>query len=227
MGADEEKKAAAEAAVGLVQDGMALGLGTGSTVQFALEAIARLVKQGHRLRGVPTSRRTETEANRLGIPLTTLDDEPWLDLTIDGADELDERLHLIKGGGGALLREKVVAAASKSMAVIADSKKLVRDLGSTFPVPVEVVPFARARVDRALRALGALPTLRSKDGATVATDNGGWILDATFPRIPDPAKMERDIKGIPGVMEVGIFARHATVAFVGTSDGVRRLERPS
>lgn len=202
---------------------MVLGLGTGSTVQFVIEELARRAKAGEMLIGVPTSKRTEEECRRLGFPLTTLAAHPTIDLTIDGADELDAALNLIKGGGGALLREKVVAAASKRMAVVADAGKLVTVLGSTFAVPVEVVPFATATVQPRLEALGARVARRQKDGTDYVTDNGNAILDARFVSIPDPVRMESRIKMIPGVAEVGLFCGLATVAFVADESGVREL----
>lgn len=220
--ATEKKRRAALAACDLVQPGMVLGLGTGSTVQFVLEELAH--RKVAKIVGVPTSIRTETECQRLGLPLSTLEAHPSLDLTIDGADELDAHLHLIKGGGGALLREKVVAAASREVAIIADDAKLVDALGSTFPVPVEVVPFAVATVAPRLKALGAQPQLRQKEGQVFTTDNGNRILDARFPKISDPPNMERAIKMIPGVAEVGLFVGLAHRAFVAGPDGVRELK---
>lgn len=226
VGADDLKRQAALAACRLVKDGAVLGLGTGSTVQFVLEELARRQRGGERFLGVPTSRRTEDECRRLGLKLTTLGDHPELALTIDGADELDGRLNLIKGGGGALLREKVVAAASRQLVVVADERKLVQDLGSTFALPVEVVPFAVDPVRRRLESLGAKPSLRAGDGGPYRTDNGNHILDARFVRIPDPPAMERTIKMTPGVAEVGLFCGLATHAFVATAAAVRELTAP-
>lgn len=223
MDAQAHKKAAALAACSLVRSGTVLGLGTGSTVQYVLEELARRQKAGERFLGVPTSRRTEDECRRLGVPLTTLFEHSDLALTIDGADELDARLHLIKGGGGALLREKVVAAASREVAIVADESKLVAMLGSTFAVPVEVVGFAEAPVRARLESLGARVAKRTKDGRDYATDNGNLILDARFASIPDPAGLERSIKMTPGVAEVGLFVGLAHRAFVAGSTGVREL----
>lgn len=226
--ASQKKRRAAEEAVGFVRDGNVLGLGTGSTVQFALEAIARRIRSENlKVTGIPTSTRTETEARRLGIPLTTLEEHPLVDLTIDGADEIDPQLNLIKGGGGALVREKVVASSSSDVIIIADDAKLVVRLGTTFPVPVELLPFARPLVERGLRALGATAAPRKQpNGSAYVTDNGNWILDARFARIEDPAKMEREITMIAGVVDCGIFTGLADLALVGTSDGVRRLRSP-
>lgn len=222
----DKKRRAAEAAAALVRDGMTLGLGTGSTVHFWLEAVARRIHDENlRVSGVPTSSRTEHEARRLGIPLTTLDHDPTLDFMVDGADEIDGRLNLIKGGGGALVREKVVASSTKDVVIIADEGKLVPRLGTTYPVPVEVLPFARPYVDRGLRALGGTPTLRKQpNGSNFITDNGNWIVDARFGGIPDPVRFEREITMLSGVLDCGIFTGLADVALIGTATGVRRLE---
>ena len=222
----EKKRQAAEEAVAFVRNGNVLGLGTGSTVQFALEALARRIKnEGIKVWGIPTSTRTESEAKRLGIPLTSLEDHPHVDLTIDGADEIDPQLNLIKGGGGALVREKVVATSSADVIIIADDAKLVVRLGTTFPVPVEILPFSRPLVERGLRALGSTPVLRKQqNGSNYVTDNGNWILDARFPRLDEPAKMEREITMLAGVVDCGIFTGLADLALIGTADGVRRLK---
>ena len=210
-----------------VKPKMKLGLGTGSTVQFMLDELGRRVKEGLDIVGVPTSTTTERECKRLKIPLTTLDETPKLDLMIDGCDELDARLNLIKGGGGALVREKVVASSSQTVVIIADDTKYVARLGSSFPVPVEVLPFARAYVTRGLKALGATPNQRMlTDGKPYVTDNGGWILDARFPYIQDPVKMEQEITLMSGVFDCGIFTGLADIALVATGDGVHRLSAP-
>src|SRR5499433_1364384 len=192
MDADAQKRAAAARAVEFVRSGMRLGLGTGSTARPFVELLGERVRGGLRVVGVPTSEATRRDAERWGIPLTTLDETPALDLTVDGADEIAPDLTLIKGGGGALLREKIVAAASRRMVVIADSSKLVATLGH-FPLPVEVVPFGLAATRRAVEAAAAAagcagPALlrRAKDGHAFVTDGGHWILDAAFERIADP-----------------------------------------
>lgn len=227
VSSDEKKRRAGLDALRFVRPGMTLGLGTGSTVQFFLEALADKVrKEGWRVKGVPTSTRTEAEARRLGIPLTTLDESPRIDLTVDGADEVDPRLNLIKGGGGALVREKVVASSSNLVVIIADDSKFVARLGSTFPVPVEVLPFARVLVERGLGALGGVPSLRLKDGKPYVTDNGGWIVDARFRDLPNPAKMEQEITMISGVIDCGIFTGLADVVLLGTDSGIRQLQLP-
>lgn len=226
MDVEAQKRAAALAACRLVRSSMVLGYGTGSTVQFALEELARRHRAGESFTGVPTSRRTEEACRVLGLPTAPLQELPALDLTIDGADEIDPRLHLIKGGGGALLREKVVAAASRSVVIIAEGKKLVERLGTTFAVPVEVVPFAVPSVERRLATLGARPTRRRAGSVEFVTDNGNLILDARFAGIDDPESLEQAIKMTPGVAEVGLFCGLATRAFVGTGEGVRELTPP-
>ena len=182
------KQAAAEKAVEFVRDGMVLGLGTGSTVQFALERIARRIGEGLRVQGIPTSRRTEAASRELGIPLLSLDRVSEIDLTIDGADEVDPRFALIKGGGGALLREKIVASLSRLEVIAVSRDKLVEKLGAKFLLPVEVLPFGWKPAAQALEQLGSTPFLRkTTDGETFITDNGNYILDCRFDPIEDPA----------------------------------------
>lgn len=223
MGADDAKRHAAQAAVDLVEDGMVLGLGTGSTANLMLAALAERVKQGLSVRGVPTSVATMELARHLGIPLTSLDEDLVLDLTLDGADEVDPELRLIKGLGGALLREKVVAASSRRLAIMVDESKLVKRLGTRSPLPVEVVRFAWRPVLERLRGLGAEPSLRrSKDGEPFVSDNGNLILDARFPRgIDDAEGLERAVNNVPGVVENGLFLGLATEVVVGTEAGAR------
>jgi len=219
------KRRAAEAAVGLVKDGMVLGLGTGSTVRYFLEALADHAHAGVDVRGVPTSRATDRLAKRLGITLTSLEEHPRLDLAVDGADEVGPRLALVKGGGGALLREKIVAAAAKRFVVIADESKVVRHLGQRDPVPAEVSPFGWPVAKPGLEALGCVARLRRKGSNVVRTDNGNYLLDCRFPQIRDPAKLERDMKAVPGVIESGLFVEMADLALIGGSRGVWRLTR--
>ncbi len=216
------KEVAGRRAAELVEDGMTLGLGTGSTVWFVLERLAERIRAGGlRVRGVPTSLDTEKKARELGIPLVGLDQVRSLDLTIDGADEIDPSFHMIKGGGGALLREKVVAYASEREAIVVARGKLVERLGTTFPLPVEVVPFARTVVDRAIRALGAEPVLRkTREGQPYRTDNGNEILDCRFPDgIADPGALEIALDRIPGIVETGLFVDLAHIAVIGAADG--------
>jgi ribose 5-phosphate isomerase A len=225
MANDLEKEAAGRAAAKLVQDGDVVGLGTGSTAYFAVIALGERVKAGLKIIGIPTSVATADLARRVGIPLTTLDEHPEIDITIDGADEIDPNLNLIKGGGGALTREKVVATVSKKMVVVADSSKVVKTLGK-FPLPVEVIAFARTVIEKKIGALGGLPKLRMRpDGSPYLTDNGNEILDCSFGKIADPAGLARSLSEMPGVVEHGLFIGVAKVAFVGRGDSVEEFRR--
>ncbi len=223
MDRDAAKRAAGRKAASLVRDGMTLGLGTGSTTAYALNAIGRRVEaDGLDVRGVPTSFGSERLARTCGIPLTTLDDDPQLDLAIDGADEVDEALRLIKGGGGAHAREKVVATQAERFIVVVDPTKRVNRLGQQAPVPVEVLPMAVTPVTNALHDLGATPELRTgdrKDGPVV-TDQGLWILDAHFPdHIPDVNALTEALCARPGVLDHGLFLNLATDVLVGHPNG--------
>jgi len=220
------KRAAAEAAVELVEDGMVVGLGTGSTAAFAVEALARRHRQGLRFLGIPTSERTAAQATAAGIPLTSFAEHRQIDLTIDGADEVERgTLNLIKGLGGALLREKIVAAASRRLAIIVDDAKLVDRLGTRAPVPVEVVAFGLEPVQAALEVLGASVRLRlAQTGEPFVTDSGNRILDCRFGPIADPAGVETRIRRIVGVVESGLFIGRADPVFVADAAGVRRLD---
>jgi ribose 5-phosphate isomerase A len=229
-GDDGSRLRAAEAAVDEIKPGMKLGLGTGRTAEHFLRLLAARIRAGLDVVGVPTSERADKLARELNIPLTTLDEEPELDLDVDGADEIDPELRLIKGGGGALLREKVVAAASKRMLVIADDAKLVKTLGA-FPLPIEIVPFGvtatRRAIERAAKELlltGAM-TLRRNGSDPFVTDSGHYILDASFGRIPDPEALARALEATPGVVDHGLFLGLATAAIIGRSNGVERLGR--
>lgn len=216
---DAEKAAAAAYAVKLVEDGMRVGLGTGSTAVHAVRMLGERVRQGLEIVGVPTSERTRALARSEGIPLTDFTTGTSLDLTIDGADEADSELRLIKGGGGALLREKVVASISRRVVIIADSAKLVDRLGK-FPLPVEVVRFAGPVVEARLLALGAKPKLRTApDGTPFVTDEGHHILDATFGEIADPERLSRLLLGTPGVVEHGLFLGMAHDLVIGRGGG--------
>lgn len=224
MDPDGLKRQAGEAAASEVQDGMVVGLGTGSTVRYTILALGRRVREeGLKIQGVPTSLQSEALARAEGIPLTTLDDHPEVDLTIDGADELDPQLRLIKGGGGALTREKIVAKASRRMVVVADASKEVQTLGTTFPLPVEVIDLGKTPVRRFLEEMGAQVSLRSTDGRPVLTDNGNPILDARFPRIDDPAGLERTLCMFPGVVACGLFIGLCHAAYVARPGGVAVL----
>ncbi|MEO0652728.1 MAG: ribose-5-phosphate isomerase RpiA [Planctomycetota bacterium] len=221
------KQAAGRHAATLVETGTTLGLGTGSTVRFFLEGLAdRIRAEGLEVRGVPTSVATEDLCRELGVPLVGLEEVEALDLTVDGADEIDGSFRMIKGGGGALLREKVVASISRRVAIVVDPGKVVERLGSTFDLPVEVVPFAVPVVERAIRRLGGAPSLRG--GPQFRTDNGNAILDVAFAGggIDDPEELEQQLAATPGVVESGLFIGLADLRVVGAEDGsVETLER--
>jgi ribose 5-phosphate isomerase A len=217
---------AAKAAVALVEDGMRLGLGTGSTAQLILPMLGAMVASGMRLVGVPTSERTAKFARRAGVPLTTLAETPELDLAIDGADEVDPEFNLIKGGGGALLREKVVASCARRFVVVVDRSKLVDQLG-VFPLPIEVSPMAATPVARRIGAHGREVTLRSsaKNGGPYVTDEGHHILDCRFGRITDSRTLARTLADMPGVLEHGLFLDMAELVIVGGETGAETLRR--
>jgi len=220
------KRAAAEAAVTLVEDDMVVGLGTGSTAAFAVDALARRHRQGLRFVGIPTSQRTAARAQALGLPLTSFAEHRQIDLTIDGADEVERgTLNLIKGLGGALLHEKIVAAATRRLAIVVDSVKLVEKLGTHAPLPVEVVAFGMEATQATLEAIGASVKVRlSPRGQPLVTDSGNRILDCEFDTIADPARLEERIRRIVGVVESGLFIGRADPVFVAEAGGVRRLD---
>ena len=231
MSADLWKRQAAEHALSLVEDGMALGLGTGSTAARFVDLVGQPVKDGLRVRCVPTSEATRAQAERLRIPLVTLDQEPFLDLTVDGADEIDPHLRLIKGGGGALLIEKIVATASDRMVVIADASKRVATLGA-FALPVEAVRFGiaatRNMVEGMASEAGCAGEIRQRmqaDGRPFVTDSGNFILDCAFGSIAEPEALDEALRLVPGVVETGLFLGLADVAIVAGPDGVAVLER--
>lgn len=221
------KRQAAERAAGYVRSGMVVGLGTGSTAVYAVRRLGALLAEGalQRIVGIPTAEVTAREAERAGVPLGALDDYPSVDITIDGADEIDPHLNLIKGLGGALLREKIVAAASRRFIVVADERKRVDQLGVRTPVPVEVIPFARRPAAGYLASLGARVVERRRDGQTFITDEGNVILDCHFPGLTDPPAMARLIRAQPGVVEHGLFLGLATEAIVAGERGVVVYER--
>jgi ribose 5-phosphate isomerase A len=232
MDIEAQKRQAAAQAVEWVRPGMKVGLGTGSTAKHFVELLAERVREGLDIVAVPTSEVTRADAERLGIRLTTLDEAPALDLTVDGADEIAPDLSLIKGGGGALLREKIVAAASARMVVISDETKWVPVLGR-FPLPIEVVPFGlaatRRAIEQSLAATGATGPAKlrlGKDGHAFVTDGGHWILDASLGRIPDPKALAGRLCAIPGVVEHGLFIGFAQAAILAGPAGVRVVERP-
>jgi len=228
---DQLKREAAARALEEVRDGMRLGLGTGSTAKHFVELLGIRVRDGLKVVGVPTSEATRRDAERCGIPLTTLDDIDRLDLTVDGADEIDPALNLIKGGGGALLREKIVAAASDRMIVIADDSKSVDTLGR-FPLPIEVNPFGLAATRRAIAdacaecgVSGDTVLRKTGDGHVFVTDGGHWIIDAHLGRIADVARLAERLSAIPGVVEHGLFIGLADMAVLASAQGIRVIER--
>ncbi|MCV9938508.1 ribose-5-phosphate isomerase RpiA [Boseaceae bacterium BT-24-1] len=230
---EDLKKAAALAALELVRPGMRLGLGTGSTAKLFVDGLGAKVAAGLEVLCVATSEATQAQALGLGIPMSTLDETPELDLTIDGADEIDSALRLIKGGGAAHLREKIVAAASKRMIVIADTGKQVETLGR-FPLPIEVVPFGLEVTRRAVAAAiasagarGELVLRKRADGEVLLTDGGHYILDAHLGRIELPEVLGLALNQVPGVVEHGLFLGLATAAFLAGADGVRVLGDPA
>jgi ribose 5-phosphate isomerase A len=225
---DVAKKNAALEAVKHVRDGFAVGLGSGSTAAYAIEEIgARIKREKLRVSGVPTSHQAFMLAVEHGIPVTTLEEHPTLDLAIDGVDQIDRDLNLIKGMGGALLREKIVASASKRFIVIADESKRVKVLGEGGqPIPVEVVPFAAKPVMLRLKRMGGAPVLREGQGKVgpVVTDNGNFVVDADFRLVREPLELERKLKAVPGVVETGLFVKMTQMAYIGKASGVERLE---
>lgn len=232
LSSDDMKRHAALKAIELVEPGMALGLGTGSTAKHFVDLLGQKVKAGLDVVCVPTSEATRLQAESLGIRLTTLDETPELDLTVDGTDELDEDLQLIKGGGGALLREKIVAMSSERMVVIADGSKLVRRLGA-YPLPIEVVRFGwrstedwiRSCLDEA-ECTGTVSLRYAAGGAPFLTDNGNYILDCALGRIDDADMLHDLLKSVAGVVETGLFVGIADMAIIGTENGVVTLDAP-
>jgi ribose 5-phosphate isomerase A len=222
MTQDTEKAAAARKSIEYVKDGMVVGLGSGSTATFAIKFLGEQVRDGLKIRGIPTSRASEQLARSLNIPLTTFDEVGYTDVTIDGADEVAPGLALIKGGGGALLHEKIVAAASRKLVIVADQHKIVKLLGK-FPLPVEVIPFAAAPIKKQLEAIGANPVLRNalQGGGPYITDEGNYIFDCHYEEIKDPAAVALAIKMMTGVVEHGLFLGLASVAIVAGPDGAQ------
>ncbi len=230
MSADDQKKSAAMRAVEMVEPGMRLGLGTGSTAAYFVKLLGERVKAGLSVSGVPTSDATRKLAEQCGIPLTTLDEVTELDVTFDGADEVDGDLRLIKGGGGALLREKIVAMASDRVVIMADESKLVEQLGA-FKLPIEVVPFGLGATREMIEVLssdagceGEISLRSTSDGKPFVTDNGNYILDCDFGRIPDPEELEDSYRFIPGVVECGLFIDLCDIAIIGGEDGLQIIE---
>jgi len=224
MNRDREKQLSAEAAAALVENGMIVGLGTGSTAAFALRKLGERVKSGLKIHGVPSSRWAENLAKEVGIPLLDFSQTTQLDITLDGADEFDPALNLIKGGGGALFREKIVAAASKRLVIFADASKRVPTLGK-FPLPVEVNPFGWQVVARKLSGLCPQVALRQTNGQPFVSDNQGYILDCAFGTIPNPPDLEDRIRRITGVMECGLFCGIADTVTLASGETVELIRR--
>jgi ribose 5-phosphate isomerase A len=223
----ELKKIAAAAAVDAIESGMVVGLGTGSTAALMIDELGERLRNGrlHNIVGIPTSKETARQAHSLNIPLATLADQPKIDLTIDGADEIDPQLDLIKGLGGSLLREKIVAAASSRFIIIGDQRKIVDRLGTQAPLPVEIIPFSERPVTDFLRSLGSQPVVRKKAGEIFITDEGNIILDCYFEEMADPGQLALAVITQPGVVEHGFFLGMATEAIVAAESGIKRFTR--
>lgn len=224
MAYDQEKEAAARASLRFVREGQVVGLGSGSTAAYAVRLLGEQVRAGLKIRGIPTSNQTRELAASLGIPLTTFDSVQEIDVTIDGADEVDTQLRLIKGGGGALLHEKIVASASRQLVIVADSSKQVPMLGN-FPLPIEVIGFAQPLVQKKIEALGASVELRHSNGRPFVTDEGHHIFDCSFGQIPDAPALARVLSDMPGVVEHGLFINMASVVLIARGHEVMELTR--
>jgi ribose 5-phosphate isomerase A len=225
MDSNLEKQAVARASLRFIEDGQVIGLGTGSTATYFIQFLGEKVKAGLKIRGVPTSVRTQQLAEKCGIPLITLDEVESIDVDVDGADEFDPQLCLTKGGGGALLREKIIASVSRKFVVLADSSKRVPVLGK-FPLPVEVIHFAETLLARRITQLGAKVTVRkTADGTSYKTDEGHHILDCNFGQIPDPPALARTLSDMPGVVEHGLFINMASVVLLAKGDMVGEICR--
>lgn len=214
----QAKKAAGEKAAALVQSGMLVGLGTGSTAYWAIERIGAMVKEGLNIRAVATSEASEQQARALGIPITSFSEIQQLDIDIDGADEVSESLQIIKGGGGALLREKIVAMASRKRVIVADERKYVKHLGQ-FPLPLEIVPFGWELVFKAVQSIQGNPVLRTKEDKPYITDNGNYIIDCAFGQIIDPEQLHHQLKAITGVVETGLFINLKPTVIIAYANG--------
>lgn len=212
------KKAAGEKAAALVQPGMLVGLGTGSTAFWAIQKLGEMVKEGLNIRAVATSVASEKQARELGIPITSFSEIQQLDIDIDGADEVSHDLQIIKGGGGALLREKIVAMASRRKVIVADERKYVKTLGK-FPLPVEIIPFGWELVFRAVQSLKGAPTLRTKEDKPYITDNGNYILDCAFGAIENPEQLHHQLKTITGIVETGLFINMKPTVIIAYENG--------
>jgi ribose 5-phosphate isomerase A len=225
---EELKKLCAEKAVEQIKDGMTIGLGTGSTVEYALRKLGEKVKKDLTIQGIPTSIHTMRIAKEENIPITSLEENPVIDLTIDGADEVDSYLNLIKGGGGALTREKIIAFNSKKVIIVVDDSKIVKALGIDFPLPVEILKFGWTSTKKALEGFGCSVELREiMENEPFITDNGNYILDCEFDRIDDSEQLELEINRIPGVVENGLFIGLVNEVIVGAKQGILTLDKES
>ena len=225
MEKEDLKKLAGEKAVDYVEDGMIVGLGTGSTVEYSLRKLGILVRDGLKIKGIPTSMHTRRIAKEENIPLTTLEENPEIDLTIDGADEVDSDLNLVKGGGGALTREKIIAYHSKKVIIVVDDSKIVKALGIDFSLPVEVLKFGWSSTKKVLEKFDCNVELRKIMGEPFITDNSNYVLDCEFEKIENAEQLEMDINSIPGVVENGLFIGVADKVIVGAKQGIMTLEK--
>ena len=224
MNTEHQKKIAAEKATEEVKNGMVIGLGTGSTVYYALLKLGEMIRDGLNIIGIPTSEGTEKISTEQNIPLTTLAKHPIIELTIDGADEVDAHLNLIKGGGAALVREKIIANASNRIVIVVDESKVSQVLGSTFALPVEIIKFGWEATQREVDKVCGKSDLRGGIDNPLITDNGNYILDCNFAGIPEPEKVELQLNNIPGVVENGIFVDRADKVIIGTPNGIKYME---
>ena len=224
MDIEQLKKIAGERAAERVNDGMVVGLGTGSTVKYTILKLGERVRAGLDIVGIPTSESTARLAKQVGIKLAALEDYDAIDLTIDGADEVDSNFNLIKGGGGALLREKMIAYYSKYELIVVDERKVKEVLG-VFPLPIEIVKFGHKRTMRRLADFGCIPALRHVDNGAFITDNGNYIVDCKFSEIKEPSELEHTLNMVPGVVENGLFIGLANEVIIGTKKGVKTLKR--
>jgi ribose 5-phosphate isomerase A len=219
------KKIAGEKAVEHIEAGMVVGLGTGSTAYYAIKKIGDEVKEGLEVTCIATSKATEVIAKECGIPLSSLAEHPDIDVTIDGADEVDPNLNLIKGMGGALVREKIIASASRKVVIVADPSKIVNVLGIRSPLPVEVIPFGVNFCQKQLQKFGCKVEIRKKNNEPFVSDNGNYVVDCFFKKILAPKKLQREINCIPGVVDNGLFLNMADEVIIGTKNGIKKLVR--
>lgn len=224
MDFNANKVAAGEKAAEFVKDGMVIGLGSGSTFYWTLKKLGEMVENGLKIKGIPSSKRTEGWAKEMNVPLTDFSEVETLDLAIDGADEIDPNFQLTKGGGGSLVREKIVDMNAKKLIIIADESKLVQELGK-FPLPVEVLPFGWEVTARRIAGLGAKPVLRERDGSVFVSNNGNYILDCDFGSIPDPEGLHQQLKGLVGVVETGLFINMVDTVIVSGANGIKIMEK--